>query len=80
MQVKSVLAGMLALGMAAGISAEEARTVFQEEFDRYGFDLPRFSDACSITEAPASLKSLEVLIAAYLSARDGRQVSLPLEY
>ena len=60
MQVKSVLAGMLALGMAAGIGAEESRTVFQEEFDRYGFDLPRFSDACSIAEAPASLKSLEV--------------------
>ena len=32
------------------------------------------------TDGREGLKSLEVLIAAYLSARDGRLVSLPLEY
>ena len=32
------------------------------------------------TDGREGLKSLEVLIAAYLSARDGRTVSLPLEY
>lgn len=32
------------------------------------------------TDGRAGLKSLEVLIAAYLSARDGKRVSLPLEY
>lgn len=32
------------------------------------------------TDGREGLKSLEVLIAAYLSARDGRRVALPLEY
>ena len=32
------------------------------------------------TDGREGLKSLEVLIAAYLSARDRREVSLPLEY
>lgn len=36
------------------------------------------SDAA--TDGREGLKSLELLIAAYLSARDGRRVSLPLEY
>ena len=37
-------------------------------------------DAEPETDGREGLKSLEVLIAAYLSARDGRLVSLPLEY
>jgi UDP-N-acetyl-2-amino-2-deoxyglucuronate dehydrogenase len=32
------------------------------------------------TDGREGLRSLELLIAAYLSARDGRMVSLPLEY
>jgi len=32
------------------------------------------------TDGREGLKSLEILIAAYRSARDGRSVSLPLEY
>lgn len=32
------------------------------------------------TDGREGLRSLELLIAAYLSARDGRKVSLPLEY
>jgi len=32
------------------------------------------------TDGREGLKSLELLIAIYLSARDGRTVSLPLEY
>ena len=32
------------------------------------------------TDGREGLKSLEVLIACYLAARDGRRVSLPLEY
>ena len=37
-------------------------------------------DAEIDTDGREGLKSLEVLIAAYRSARDGRTVSLPLEY
>jgi UDP-N-acetyl-2-amino-2-deoxyglucuronate dehydrogenase len=37
-------------------------------------------EAASETDGREGLKSLEVLIAAYLSARDGKRVSLPLEY
>jgi UDP-N-acetyl-2-amino-2-deoxyglucuronate dehydrogenase len=32
------------------------------------------------TDGREGLKSLEVLIAAYKSARDGKRVALPLEY
>ena len=32
------------------------------------------------TDGREGLRSLELLIAAYLSARDGEMVSLPLEY
>lgn len=55
----------------------------------YGFGHPLFyknvvdalrGDADAETDGREGLKSLEVLIAAYRSARDGRTVSLPLEY
>jgi UDP-N-acetyl-2-amino-2-deoxyglucuronate dehydrogenase len=37
-------------------------------------------EAEAATDGREGLRSLEVLIAIYLSARDGRRVSLPLEY
>lgn len=55
----------------------------------YGFGHPLYYDnvikvlrgeAEPETDGREGLKSLEVLIAAYTSARDGRKVSLPLEY
>lgn len=55
----------------------------------YGFGHPLYyrnvvevlrGEADPETDGREGLKSLEVLIAAYLSARDGRTVSLPLEY
>jgi len=55
----------------------------------YGFGHPLYYDnviktlrgeAKPETDGREGLKSLEVLIAAYLSARDGRRVNLPLEY
>lgn len=55
----------------------------------YGFGHPLYYDnvinvlrgvAKPETDGREGLKSLEVLIAAYLSARDGRRVALPLEY
>ena len=55
----------------------------------YGFGHPLYyknvidvlrGEAEPKTDGREGLKSLEVLIAAYLSARDGRTVSLPLEY
>ena len=55
----------------------------------YGFGHPLYykniievmrGDADAETDGREGLKSLEVLIAAYLSARDGKTVSLPLEY
>lgn len=55
----------------------------------YGFGHPLYYDnvikvlrgeANPETDGREGLKSLEVLIAAYTSARDGRKVSLPLEY
>jgi hypothetical protein len=60
MKTKAILVARVALGTAACLGMEASRTVFEEEFDRYGFDLPRFSEVCAITEAPASLKSLAV--------------------
>ncbi len=55
----------------------------------YGFGHPLYYDnvikvlrgeAEPDTDGREGLKSLEVLIAAYLSARDGRRVALPLDY
>lgn len=55
----------------------------------YGFGHPLYYDnviktlrgeAEAETDGREGLRSLEVLIAAYLSARDGKQVSLPLDY
>jgi UDP-N-acetyl-2-amino-2-deoxyglucuronate dehydrogenase len=55
----------------------------------YGFGHPLYyknvvdvlrGEAEPETDGREGLKSLEVLIAAYMSARDGRTVSLPLEY
>jgi UDP-N-acetyl-2-amino-2-deoxyglucuronate dehydrogenase len=55
----------------------------------YGFGHPLYfknvidvmrGEAMSETDGREGLKSLEVLIAAYLSARDGKTISLPLEY
>ncbi|RZU99590.1 Gfo/Idh/MocA family protein [Spiribacter vilamensis] len=55
----------------------------------YGFGHPAYyenviatlrGEAEPDTDGREGLKSLEVLIATYLSARDGRQIALPLEY
>jgi len=55
----------------------------------YGFGHPLYYDnvikvlrgeAEPETDGREGLKSLEVLIAAYKSARDGKRVALPLEY
>ncbi|MBP7744476.1 MAG: gfo/Idh/MocA family oxidoreductase, partial [Brachymonas sp.] len=55
----------------------------------YGFGHPLYyknvvdvlrGTAEPLTDGREGLKSLELLIAAYLAARDGKTVSLPLEY
>ena len=55
----------------------------------YGFGHPLYYDnvirtlrgeAEAETDGREGLRSLEVLIATYLAARDGRRVALPLEY
>jgi UDP-N-acetyl-2-amino-2-deoxyglucuronate dehydrogenase len=55
----------------------------------YGFGHPLYYDnvvkvmrgeAQPETDGREGLKSLETLIAVYLSARDGRRIALPLEY
>ena len=55
----------------------------------YGFGHPLYynniievlrGEAEPETDGREGLKSLEVLIAAYLSARDGKTISLPLDY
>lgn len=68
---------------------EQIKTANYETTSVYGFGHPLYyknvidtlrGDAEPETDGREGLKSLEVLIAAYLSARDGRTVSLPLEY
>jgi len=55
----------------------------------YGFGHPLYYDnviktllgeATPLTDGREGLKSLELLVAMYLSARDGRRIALPLEY
>lgn len=70
----------------------EDETVKQANYETtsvYGFGHPLYYDnviktlrgeAEAETDGREGLKSLELLIALYLSARDGRKVALPLEY
>lgn len=60
MRMKSLFAAGFVFSAVACFGMEQTRTVFREEFDRYGYDLPMFHDACKISEAPASLKTLAV--------------------
>jgi len=55
----------------------------------YGFGHPAYyenviatlrGEAEPLTDGREGLRSLELLIAAYMSARDGKQISIPLEY
>ncbi|HEX5055930.1 MAG TPA: Gfo/Idh/MocA family oxidoreductase [Gammaproteobacteria bacterium] len=68
---------------------EKVAAASYETTSVYGFGHPLYYDnvikvlrgeAEPETDGREGLKSLEVLIAAYLSARDGRKVSLPLDY
>lgn len=68
---------------------EQIRRANYETESVYGFGHPAYYDnvirtLCGESEAQTDgregLRSLEILIAGYLSARDGRRVALPLEY
>ena len=68
---------------------EQIKTASYETTSVYGFGHPLYyknvidvlhGDAEPETDGREGLRSLELLIAAYLSARDGKTVSLPLEY
>jgi len=67
----------------------DIKTANYETTSVYGFGHPLYyrnvvdvlrGDAEPEVDGREGLKSLEVLIAAYLSARDGREIALPLEY
>ncbi|MBI5138144.1 MAG: Gfo/Idh/MocA family oxidoreductase [Nitrospirae bacterium] len=68
---------------------QQVKSANYETTSVYGFGHPLYyknvvdvlrGEAEPETDGREGLKSLEVLIAAYMSARDGRTVSLPLEY
>lgn len=68
---------------------EKVKQANYETTSVYGFGHPLYYDnvinslrgeAIPETDGREGLKSLEVLIAMYLSARDGKRVSLPLDY
>jgi UDP-N-acetyl-2-amino-2-deoxyglucuronate dehydrogenase len=68
---------------------EQIKTANYETTSVYGFGHPLYyknvidvmrGEAEPETDGREGLKSLEILIAAYLSARDGKTISLPLEY
>jgi len=68
---------------------EQIKTANYETTSVYGLGHPLYyknvidvlrGDAEPETDGREGLKSLELLIAAYLSARDGKTISLPLEY
>jgi UDP-N-acetyl-2-amino-2-deoxyglucuronate dehydrogenase len=68
---------------------ENVKQASYETTSVYGFGHPLYYDnvikvlrgeAEPETDGREGLKSLEVLIATYLSARDGRRVALPLDY
>ena len=68
---------------------ETIKSANYETTSVYGFGHPLYYDnvvkvlrgeAAPETDGREGLRSLEVLIASYMSARDGRRVALPLEY
>jgi UDP-N-acetyl-2-amino-2-deoxyglucuronate dehydrogenase len=68
---------------------QQIETANYETTSLYGFGHPLYyknvidvlrGDAEPETDGREGLKSLELLIAAYLSARDGKTISLPLDY
>ena len=68
---------------------EELESANYETTSVYGFGHPLYyknvidvlrGETEPETDGREGLKSLEVLIAAYLSARDGKTINLPLEY
>ena len=68
---------------------EKVKNANYETTSVYGFGHPLYYDnvinvlrgeAEPETDGREGLKSLEVLIAAYLSAKDGKRVALPLDY
>jgi UDP-N-acetyl-2-amino-2-deoxyglucuronate dehydrogenase len=68
---------------------DAVRSASYETTSVYGFGHPLYYDnviatlrgeATAETDGREGLKSLEILIASYLSARDGRRVALPLQY
>jgi UDP-N-acetyl-2-amino-2-deoxyglucuronate dehydrogenase len=68
---------------------EKVRTASYETTSVYGFGHPLYyenvirtlrGEAEPDTDGREGLRSLELLIASYLSARDGRRVALPLQY
>lgn len=68
---------------------DDIRTANYETTSVYGFGHPLYyknvvdvmrGEASPETDGREGLKSLELLIAAYLSARDGKTISLPLQY
>ncbi len=68
---------------------EQVKAASYETTSVYGFGHPHYYDnviktlvgkADAETDGREGLRSLEILIASYLSARDGRRVALPLQY
>jgi UDP-N-acetyl-2-amino-2-deoxyglucuronate dehydrogenase len=68
---------------------QRVREASYETTSVYGFGHPRYyenviatlrGEAAPETDGREGLRSLELLIGIYLSARDGRTVSLPLDY
>jgi UDP-N-acetyl-2-amino-2-deoxyglucuronate dehydrogenase len=68
---------------------EQVKSANYETTSVYGFGHPLYyenvvkvmrGEAAPETDGREGLRSLELLIASYLSARDGRRVALPLEY
>ena len=73
----------------SGEHDNDVRSANYEPTSVYGFGHPIYYDnvikvlrgeAEPATDGREGLRSLEILIAIYLSARDGRRISLPLEY
>ena len=57
---QKTMTALLLSSLTVGLGAYEtnSRTVFFENFDSYGYHVPNFNEGVSISEAPASLKTL----------------------
>ena len=80
LSTRSSARALFLFALMAAPAAAHGSVVLASNTSSTGASLQPITEAEAETDGREGLKSLELLIAMYLSARDGRRISLPLAY